>query len=332
MKIIVEIPTWLGDAVMCTPAIENLIENYPQSELTIFGSSVAVEVFRKNPYVKKIIVDNSKKDSIFFRIKNLIKLAEECGRHDLGITFRNSFFSGLFLKLTKTPERYGHRSGTRDILFTKTWKETGNHQVEKYNNLVNRITGNESEPGNLHIYSDKFKYIKPSIGINPGASYGSAKRWYPERFAEVSEKLSGNFDIIIFGGPKERDIAEDIENILIEKNISNYKNLCGLTSVQELIEKIAGLSLFVTNDSGPMHVAAAMQVPTVCIFGPTDHKDTCQWKNRFSIVIRNDMHCSPCLKRKCPLGHHECMKSISTEQVIRACENLLEEHENEKTA
>ena len=120
----------------------------------------------------------------------------------------------------------------------------------------------------------------PLCGINPGASYGSAKRWYPQEFAKVARELSGEYDVIIFGGPGETDIAGDIEQALIDSGVINYKNLAGDTTITELINKIASLDLFITGDSGPMHVAAAFQVPTVAIFGPTKDRETSQWMNK----------------------------------------------------
>ena len=108
------------------------------------------------------------------------------------------------------------------------------------------------------------------LGINPGASYGSSKRWYPQEFAQVAEEtIQKNMILLFLVGPDEEDIAKDIEKSLIEKGVTNYQNLVGKTTIVELINQISSLDLFITGDSGPMHVAAAFQVPTVAIFGPT---------------------------------------------------------------
>ncbi len=160
------------------------------------------------------------------------------------------------------------------------------------------------------------------LGINPGASYGSAKRWYPEEFAKVANELSSQYDIVIFGGPSEKDIAMDIEKSLIEKGVSNYKNLAGNTTIPELINLISNLDLFITGDSGPMHVAAAFQVPTVAIFGPTKDKETSQWMNDKSIIVKKNLDCQPCMKRTCPLQHHNCMKLIAAVEVLDAVKGL----------
>jgi heptosyltransferase-2 len=134
--------------------------------------------------------------------------------------------------------------------------------------------------------------------------------------------LSKKYNIIIFGGPSEVDIAYDIEKILKKNNVENYKNIAGKTSIPELCKKIAGLDLFITGDSGPMHVAAAYKVPTVAIFGPTKDKETSQWHNPKGLIVKKEMECAPCMKRTCPLKHHECMKFIEVEEVLTEIEKL----------
>ena len=179
--------------------------------------------------------------------------------------------------------------------------------------------------GKLIINNNNKLTIKKSnllLGINPGASYGNAKRWYPEEFAKVAAKLSDRYEIIIFGGSDEKNIADDIENSLIEKDVLNYKNLAGKTSISELISHIANLDLFITGDSGPMHLAASFQIPTVSIFGPTRDEDTSQWMNAKSVVVKKNLDCQPCMKRTCPLKHHNCMKSIQAKDVLEAVKSL----------
>ena len=181
-----------------------------------------------------------------------------------------------------------------------------------------------SIPGKLKLKYQKRTRLsnKKLLGINPGASYGSAKRWYPEKFAAVAVDLSNNYDIVILGGRKEKEISSDIEKYLIEKGIANYQNLSGQTTVDELTSQIANLDLFITGDSGPMHLAAAYQIPTVSIFGPTNDIETSQWINEKSIIVKKNLNCQPCMKRVCPLKHHHCMKLIDSLEVLRAVESL----------
>ena len=134
----------------------------------------------------------------------------------------------------------------------------------------------------------------------------------------MATELSDEYDIIIFGGAGEVDIAGDIEQGLANNNITNYTNLAGQTIIAELIDKISNLDLLITGDSGPMHVAAAFQIPTVAIFGPTKDSETSQWMNKKSVIIKKNLECQPCMKRICPLGHHDCMKKIKAKQVLKA--------------
>jgi heptosyltransferase-2 len=138
----------------------------------------------------------------------------------------------------------------------------------------------------------------------------------------VASELSDQYDIVIFGGPDEQDIALDIEKLLIKKDVKNYKNLAGKTTIPELINHISNLDLFITGDSGPMHVAATFEVPTVAIFGPTKDDETSQWMNEKSLIVKKNLDCQPCMKRTCPLGHHDCMNLIKAVDVLDSVKSL----------
>jgi heptosyltransferase II len=121
---------------------------------------------------------------------------------------------------------------------------------------------------------------------------------------------------MIFGGADELEFAEEIEGHLKKNNISNYLNLAGKTSISELSNYISNLDIFITGDSGPMHIAASLDIPTIALFGPTNPIETSQWKNPHSVTIKKDLECQPCMKRTCPLKHHNCMKLIEAREVI----------------
>ncbi len=297
MKILIEPPTWLGDAVMATPAIEALLRMHPDAEVTLVGSLVSTEALRLHFQVTKSEVLD--KGWLALRRK-----AKALGHFDLAISFRSSGRSAWFLFFLDADKK---------CQFPKHY--SGMHQVEKYYLFLKECEELSAEAGDLKLYEAPYSYRHPTLGINPGASYGSAKRWYPDSFAQVATALSGMYDIVIFGGPGEEEIAGDIEKAIAQAGVKNVENLAGKTTIPELISRIAGLDWLVTNDSGPMHVAAAYQIPTVALFGPTRHEETSQWHNPQSHIIRKEMDCAPCMKRSCPLKHHDCMKLINADEV-----------------
>ncbi|MCK4973774.1 MAG: lipopolysaccharide heptosyltransferase II [Sulfurimonas sp.] len=322
MKILIILPNWLGDAVMATPAIELLSAYHPNARFTFVGSFVSIEAIKHHPLCEKAVVDETKKASS--RLLATYKLARELGEFHLAISFRNQLHSSLLLRFTKTVICIAKKSWHSMFLLSHTPNILSNQHLSKqYAQLaMTNVNSWNQETSNLKLYIEPKKFAKPTLGINAGATYGSAKRWYPERFAEVASEFSSVFDIIIFGGPNEVEMANEIESNLKNSHVQNYINLAGKTDIKGLCANIGGCSLFITNDSGPMHVAAAYQVPTVAIFGPTKHKETCQWMNEKSKIVRHDMECSPCMKRECPLEHHDCMKSITALEVIQAVKEL----------
>ena len=300
MKLLIEIPSWLGDAVMATPAINNIANYYNEPEIILIGSFVSIETLKNNPKVTETHILEKK-------YMNLYKLANKLGEFDVYFSFRSSFRAKLFKFLISSKNKYQ---------FNK-YKYRNLHQVEKYNDFVNDSLNIDFPAGQLRIHTKHSKKNKSKkiLGINPGSSYGTARCWYPEEFAKVATALSSKYDILIFGGTGEKDIAADIEKFLIAKGITNYKNLAGNT-IQELINRISILDLFITGDSGPMHLAASFQIPTVAIFGPTNDNETSQWMNDNSVVVKKNLDCQPCIKRTCPLKHHNCMKLIKAQEVI----------------
>ena len=307
MRILVELPTWLGDAVMVTPALENLISFHKDSEVILLGSSTSIEIFKNHPHVSQIRVLDKRYFSLF-------NFARKLGKFDKFFSFRNSIRSFFFQLFISSRDKF--KFNRRDFQHC--------HQVEKYNNFINKSLNTQFYAGELTIYSDNsLKEIsnekikkQPMLGINPGASYGNAKRWYPEEFANVAVDLSNQYDITIIGGPNEKEIAMDIEKLLVKKNVKNYQNLTGITNISELVHSISNFDLFITGDSGPMHIAACCKIPTVSIFGPTRSAETSQWKNEKSIILKKNLDCQPCMKRICPLKHHNCMKLIKAKDVL----------------
>lgn len=321
MKLLIILPNWLGDAVMATAAIESLCEHFPHARLTLVGSFVSISALKYHPMCTAAYVDETKKGGS--RLLNTYRFAKKIGRHDAAVSFRNQLHASLLLSWTGTPRTISRKSWHASLLLSDAVPlSRDEHLVLQYQKLVDTLCETRQEPEGLRLFIPCRSFEKPTLGINPGATYGSAKRWYPEKFAAVAAHFADRFNIVIFGGPNETEMASDIDQRLIDAGVSNYQNLAGKTTIEELCAYIGGLSLFITNDSGPMHVAAAYRIPTVAIFGPTRHLETCQWQNPKSAIVRHEMKCAPCMKRECPLKHHECMKSIEAYEVIEAAEKL----------
>ena len=302
MKILIELPTWLGDSAMVTPAIENLVSHFYDAEIILIGSKASTELLSYHPKVVRTYI--LKKNYLnFFKIRKI-------GKFDLFISFRSSLRSTILKFCISSQKKFQ---------FNKSKFNSG-HQVEKYNQFINTITKINNIPSKLIIYSStEFRDSKRKLlGINPGASYGNAKRWYPKKFAQVAGILSSEYDVVILGGAGEKEISSDIETSLIQEGIDNYQNLTDKTTITQLVHQIKNLDLLITGDSGPMHLAAAFQVPTVSIFGPTRDTETSQWLNKKSKIVKKDLECQPCMKRSCPLIHHNCMKLVEASEVIEA--------------
>ena len=287
---------------------ENLADE--SVKIVFFGSFAVCELFKAHPNCERVIVDSSKKAK--FRLWRLFWQARNLGKFDAAFSFRSSFASKILL--------YGARA-ERKFIFQKS--KDGAHQVQKYLKFVKSALNLKRADDELKLYFEPRKFDAPVLGLNPGASYGSAKRWYPAYFAQVALHFKDKFKIMIFGGAGERDMCEQIERILSE-NGADCENLAGKTSVKELCENIGGIAktggIFLTNDSGPMHIAAAYKTPTIALFGPTRFTQTCPWRNENARILHLNLECMPCMKRACPLGTHACMKDLSPQAVIQTIE------------
>ena len=312
-NIFIELPTWIGDAVMTTPAIANIIKNNnarkEATKITLLAPEPILDLFKFHPNVVKfIVIDKS--------YHKLYKLAKSLDKFDVAISFRSSIRSWFFLLFLRANHSYQFR----------LTKDSVTHQVQLYYNFISKSLNISNENFfALRLYclenNIKNNTNRPILGINAGAKYGSAKRWHTDGFIAVAKELSAQYDIKIFGSKDEIEIANKITKTLANSNIK-ITNLTGKTSVTQLINEIKKLDLFITGDSGPMHIAAAFLIPTVAIFGPTRDKQTSQWANVSSKIVKKDLSCQPCMQRVCPLGHHNCMQKISADEVLLAVNSL----------
>lgn len=332
-KIIIKSSNWIGDTIMSTPAINCLRENFPNAQIDVIC----------RPWVKEVLKNNPDINNIFIEEKGIIKnypliTQIRTAKYDLGVLFPNSFSSALMLWLAGVKNILGYNRDGRGLLLSKKIKPTKEileqHQVEYYYNLVKQICEKDVPKKlilNLENESKLFiddllkqKGINENdfvVGINPGAFAGSAKRWYPERFAKVGDYMveKHNAKIILVGTDKEKPLADKVEEFSQFKN--NYFNFAGTLNLQQHLCLLNKLKLFYTNDSGSMHMASALDIPIVAIFGGTDWKVTYPY-NKNSVMIRKNTECAPCLLDECPTDHR-CMKNITPEDVINATEDFL---------
>lgn len=315
MRVFIELPTWLGDAVMASSAICLLRGSLKDAKFVFFGSAVSVKLYEELQCCEWAIIDDSKAKS-GLRMINLYKSLSGLGKFDLAFSFRSSFASKFALFCIKADFKACFKKGIPG------------HQVQKYESFIKQALLNahitvKEHKSELNLPFKAHKFNRPTLGINPGASYGSAKRWDSKRFAEVADSLSHKYDIVIFGSKAEEDICKNIQKHLQSRG-KEALNLAGKTSIKELCELIAGLELFITNDSGPMHIAAAYAVPSVAIFGSTRVDETAPYKPAKAVIVRLDppLKCMPCMQRVCPLKTNKCLNLITTQMVLKAATNL----------
>lgn len=330
-RILIRSVNWIGDAVMTAPAIGLIRERFPQAEITLLANPLVAELFSPHAWVDRVLVfdRNGAHRGVAGRFRLAVELRKQ--RFDAAIILPNSFDSALVPWLARIPVRLGKSSDGRGLMLTARYRPDrhapSGHEVEYYVNLVRHFgcTGEAARP-RLFVTPDEEQNaagllaahgIRPGdfvLGINPGATFGSAKRWYPERFAEVARRLAAEWQgkVVIFGGKSEQEIAADIERRLDGASL----NLAGRTSVRELMALIRRCGFLVTNDSGPMHIAAAFDIPLAAIFGPTDHSGTAPYTGK-AVIVRKKIDCAPCKLRECPTDHR-CMNAVTAEDVVAA--------------
>ena len=305
--------------------IEALKEAYPDASFTLVGSRVTIGLFEREKM--RLFVDESKKD--FNRFLSLYKLGKTIAPHDISITLQNNLPSAWLLWASGSKVRIGYAGNLRSPLLTHALpRQKHLHQVLQYTHLLSPLSLYPPNP-QLHLYSKPQKRGKKArVGVSAGAKYGSAKRWCEEYFIEViATLLEAGYEVLLYGGSEELEGNSKIEKALEHiAPTQNFHNLTGKTSISELIDSIGSLDLFITNDSGPMHIASALSIPLIAIFGPTDCKETSPFNsNNTQIIFDKHLPCSPCKKRECPLKHHQCMKLITPDEVLNSAFEILQD-------
>lgn len=341
-RLLVRGPNWIGDAVMSEPALAALQELFPMTEISLLVKPTIAELLRGHPALHQVLVYEDPGRHAGITGKWTLAGTLRRLRFDLAILFQNAFEAALLTFLAGIPRRYGYATDGRGFLLsdpiTVPERTKIGHQVQYYVELL-RPLGSEGPAGSPRLFLSNEEEqatdrrlaesgIAESdllVGLNPGSTYGGAKRWLPERFAETADRLireqgahSGRrVRVVIVGARGEETLGDAVADRMQIKPVQ----LSGRTTIRELMAVIKRCALFLTNDTGPMHIAAAFGVPVVALFGPTDSRTTSPFGNGHAIV-RHPVECSPCLLRECPIDHR-CMTRISVDEVYEAAVTQL---------
>ena len=341
-RLLVRGPNWLGDAVMCEPALRGLRRLFPDAHITVLVKPVVAELLIGHPAVNRVVIYDDKGRHAGLSGKLVLAGQLRREKFDLAVLFQNAFEAALLAWLAGIPCRYGYATDGRSVLLTDPVaapdKRALVHQVRYYWNLLKPlglfgdppapelfVSNTEEDAMARHLSEEGIGASQFVIGINPGSTYGGAKRWIPDRFAEVAERLgrtirqshSQDVGVIIIGAKGEEALGREIAGRLSLRSVV----LSGATTIRELMAAVKRCGLLLTNDTGPMHMASATKVPVVGVFGPTDWRTTAPYGLAHALV-RHPVECAPCLLRECPIDHR-CMTGVSVEQVYEAALQIL---------
>ncbi|PYP84185.1 MAG: lipopolysaccharide heptosyltransferase II [Blastocatellia bacterium AA13] len=340
--ILISLPNWVGDAVMAQPAIEEIRRTFTSAHITLAARPAVAGLYEDEELADEVLPIGGRPLTF---LRDLLLLRRN--KFDCGVLLRNSFASALLARAARVDRVIGYPTDGRGFLlssaipFEPEYKTR--HQVFYYLNIARRLASNrnDSDPviacdsrsvaPRLRVHEDQkisarrwlagkgLALDRPIIAINPGATNSRAKRWLSERFARTADLLAeeDGFQTIIVGA------SGDLEAALKTKLRMKSPGFClaGETSIAELKAILSICSLVISNDTGAAHLSAALGVPTVAIFGPTEHFAT-KPLSKNAIVIRNEVECSPCMLRDCPIDHR-CMTNIEVEDVLRESKALL---------
>jgi len=341
-SILIIAPHWIGDAVSTQPLLANLKVLYPDSKIDILASNWVAPVYRACSEVHEVIEAKFEHKKLQWNLRKEIAKEIEAKNYQACFVLPNSFKSALIPWLANIPFRIGYRGELRfgliNLALDNPSKVNRPPMVEHYLVLSQLLKDDESIPldklvPKLNVSGAAKQQVGQKLqdaninrdfiyAICPGAEYGPSKRWPTEHFAVLAQQLikqNSNNQIVLLGGKNDYSLAQEITSQ--SKLVSNIHNWCGNTSLDEAIALIGMSKAVVSNDSGLMHIAAALQIPQVAIFGSSDPTHTPPLSDRAKIMWLN-MSCSPCHKRVCPLGHLSCLKDILPEQVLATLNTL----------
>jgi heptosyltransferase-2 len=335
-RVLIRGTNWIGDVVMTLPAVTAIRKKWPRARISILAKPWVAEVYRLSPDVDEIILfeEPGRHTGIVGKWRLARELREY--RFDCAILLQNAIEAAILASLAGIPLRAGYNSDGRGVLLTHSVRRIPDirrvHQIDYYLAMVGAVgclTADRDvrlSPGADYAVTAERLFAqygmdrnRPLIGIAPGAAYGPAKKWFPERFAGVADRLIDDTgaQAVLFGsaGDKESTIAvaRSARHPLID--------IAGKTNLQEAMAVIARCDLFLSNDSGLMHIAGALGTPTIAIFGSTNPAATSPTGEK-SVVIHHDVPCGPCLKPVCPTDFC-CMEMIGVEEVYATARKIM---------
>jgi len=331
--ILVLAPNWLGDAVMATPFLFTLRRAFPDMSIYLLCRSYVAAIYRHCSAVDHLLV-YEREEGIRGALNALRKGVPRRAR-DICFLLPVSFRSALLSFLAGARRRVGYGGDFRGMLLTDALPSKAyrsGHLVDAYIDLVKHVSGKGVEEAPLPVVVPSYEWEKDiqSFGLeagyivlSPGAQYGGAKVWPIDRFARLARLISKRTGrrVVVVGSTGEEPTGEEI---LAKAGLGTGRNLAGRCSVDELLAVLRGASLVIGNDSGPVHMAAAMGRPTLAIFGSTSPAWTAP-RGRAVEIIRTAIDCSPCFERECPYGEPQCMMEIEPDFVCEKACRLLGE-------
>ena len=306
---------------MSLPALRAIRERFSTARISVLAKPWVADLYRRESFLDEIILYDGQSP---WRTGRELRVR----RFDCALLLQNAFEAAWIAWVARIPVRIGYKRDGRQLLLTQAIDrpkpgEVPRHERFYYLELLRRAGWIDQLPENeaIRLYRAARPDGKRVIGVSPGAAYGTAKRWLPERFAEAAGTLAAErgASIALFGSKSERELCEQIAGRLNGRiEVANY---AGETTLAQFIDLASACELFLTNDSGAMHIASALGVPTVAIFGATDDTTTGPTGSN-ARVVRQPVSCSPCLLRECPIDHR-CMTEVGADRVVKEARELL---------
>ncbi len=337
MKILIIGPSWVGDMVMAQSLFISLKQNNPEAEIDVLAPGWCKALVDHMPQINRAIEMTIGHGELAIGKRRALASSLKQENYDQAIVLPNSFKSALIPWFAGIPVRTGWRGEARGWLLNDCRvlnKQSYPLMVERFIALAypdQAILPAELPRPALDVNADSFVLVleklslaieKPVLILCPGAEFGEAKKWPASGYAAVaSHWLSENGQVWILGSPNDSKDAEKIINSLAQESVRDCIDLTGKTSLGDAIDLMSCATRVISNDSGLMHIAAALERPQVVIYGSTSPAFTPPLADKVEIVSL-DLECSPCFKRNCPLGHTNCLKLLEPEQVIRSLDEL----------